>query len=148
MLWQVLTQFVFRLSFGVALAMAITPPRLVTSGFFRVHLWVLLGLNTFVCLGAATRSDLFPHPQGVLSAAVAGGITSYLGSIIWLYEKANAGRVALAIVAICGVVGSICSSLLSTSVEIPWNIGMAMADLLTGGLLLGATLSAMLLGHW
>ena len=38
-----LVEFLFRLTFGVATAMALTPAKWVTSGFFRVHLWVLLG---------------------------------------------------------------------------------------------------------
>ena len=42
----ILTQFGFRLSFGLSVAMAVTPARLVTSGFYRVHLLVIMGLNT------------------------------------------------------------------------------------------------------
>jgi len=45
-----LTEFLFRLTFGVASAMAITSPRDVTSGFFRIHLWVLLGIQTLAAL--------------------------------------------------------------------------------------------------
>ena len=48
MLWQILVQFLFRLAFGLAAAMALTSPRWVTPGFYRVHLWVGLGINTFV----------------------------------------------------------------------------------------------------
>ncbi|MCP3693713.1 MAG: hypothetical protein GY917_16040, partial [Planctomycetaceae bacterium] len=61
MLWQILLQFILRLTFGVALAMTITPSRLVTSGFYLVHLWVLMGVNVFGSLvlfsGVSTSSD-------------------------------------------------------------------------------------------
>ena len=56
LLWEIL-QFVLRLSFGVSLAMAITNPRHVTSGFFKVHLWVIMGLNVFGGLVVWTVSD-------------------------------------------------------------------------------------------
>ena len=36
--WQILIEFLFRLTFGIAVSMALTPSRLVTSGFFRIHL--------------------------------------------------------------------------------------------------------------
>ena len=84
MLWQILLQFILRLTFGVALAMTITPSRLVTSGFYRVHLWVLMGVNVFGSLilfsGDSTSSDPW-----VLSLLVPGlALFSYLGSVIWL----------------------------------------------------------------
>ena len=61
---QLLIQFVFRLTFGVALAMAITPARHVSSGFYRVHLWVLMGLNTFAALAIYSQTDVL---AGVLT---------------------------------------------------------------------------------
>jgi len=45
-----LLSFALRVSFGFAVAMAITPPRWVGSGFYRVHLWVLLGVFTLAAL--------------------------------------------------------------------------------------------------
>ena len=53
--WQLLIQFVFRLTFGIALAMGVTPSRYVTSGFYRVHLWVLMGLNTLAALAVYSQ---------------------------------------------------------------------------------------------
>ena len=54
-LWPILVQFLLRLIFGVAAAMGVTPPRLVTAGFFRVHLWVLMGLGTVASLAVYTN---------------------------------------------------------------------------------------------
>jgi hypothetical protein len=48
----VLTQFVLRLSFGLAFSMGLTSSRQVTSGYFRNHAYVLLGLNVLATLVA------------------------------------------------------------------------------------------------
>ena len=45
-----LTQFLLRLTFGLAVGMAVTSPRLVSSGYFRNHLYVTLGLSTLAAL--------------------------------------------------------------------------------------------------
>ena len=47
-----LAQFLLRLSFGLAVGMAVTSPRLVSSGYFRNHLYVTLGLTTLAALVA------------------------------------------------------------------------------------------------
>ena len=52
MFGHILLEFLFRLTFGVAAAMACTSSRDVTSGFFRIHLWVLLGVQTLAALAA------------------------------------------------------------------------------------------------
>jgi hypothetical protein len=145
-----LIQFVFRLSFGLALAMAVTPSRLVTSGFYRVHLWVLLGLATLAGLAAFIQRDPL-QPAGpwgwVLLVAIAAAAVSYVGAILWLYERARAGKLAIALVAITSLAGA----LLAT----PWEdypsataVVLALADVASGGLVLGVTMAAMLLGHW
>ncbi|MCP4813342.1 MAG: hypothetical protein GY888_12585 [Planctomycetaceae bacterium] len=147
MLWQILLQFILRLTFGVALAMTITPSRLVTSGFYRVHLWVLMGVNVFGSLilfsGDSTSSDPW-----VLSLLVPGlALLSYLGSVIWLYEAPRAGWAFLFMITIAGLCATVCQQ--------PWEAGpwnghtlLTAANLATSGLLLGSVLTAMLLGHW
>ena len=59
----ILNQFVLRLAFGLALGMALTDARQVTSGYYRNHLYVLLGLlvlATMVALGAPDQFPLAP----------------------------------------------------------------------------------------
>ena len=150
-LWHLLIQFVFRVTFGVALSMGITPARFVTSGFYRVHLWVLMGINVFAGLAIFTRKELIA--QGPFSWQVLFGITvglavlSYIGSVLWLYEKAEAGGLVLFVLALTG--------LIAAGIATPWSeatsgtgIILAFLDLSSSGLLLGVTLSAMFLGHW
>lgn len=141
----ILVQFVFRLTFGMALAMAATPSSLVTAGFYRVHLWVLMGLNTFASLAlfSTLSSD-----QGPLRVAfgVAIGVTlaSYVGAVIWLYERRRAGLIVLLMVMAGGLVGA----LLSTRWELFASRWLAIADVLSSGLIMGTVMTAMLLGHW
>lgn len=188
-LWQILLQFIFSITFGVALAMTITPSRLVTSGFYRVHLWVLMGANVFATLilfslqanpsespvryrcldcrqafevtGTADAALRCPQCESSklvhLSSASATGwlrflaaglvLVSYLGSVIWLYERAQIGQFFLWALTAGG--------LLAGCYARPWPMDMSAfdrilqaADLLTSGLLLGSVLTAMLLGHW
>jgi hypothetical protein len=137
-----LTEFVYRLAFGLALSMALVSPRQVTSGYFRNHLYVLLGLDvlaTLIALANRERYAVWPP--------AAGAVASYLGAVAWLYERAALGRAALLVVA----GANLCASLLgiplddSQTQELLLLRGLAS---ISGGLLLGSTIAAMLLGHW
>ena len=143
----ILTQFVFRLSFGLSVAMAVTPARLVTSGFYRVHLWVVMGLNTLGGLGVYSAPDTFPNRTLVLVLAVVTAVLSFVGSVVWLYERRRAG---IAILYVIGLLSFVAAGL---ATEIPAEttssgILLMSLDVISGGLLLGVTLAAMLLGHW
>lgn len=150
MLLITLIQFVFRTTFGMALAMAVTSDRLVTSGYFRVHLWVLLGLNTLAALSAwsgpghLAGEESLGLLRGVLAAAIVATMLCYVGGVCWLYEQATAGKLFLWLVSLTGLVGA----LLAT----PWHLAgsavLETLDVATGGALLGVTLAAMFLGHW
>ena len=60
--------------------MALTSPRWVTSGFYRNHLYVALGLTTLAGLaGLSAALTWWP--------ALVAAVASYLGAICWLYEK-------------------------------------------------------------
>jgi hypothetical protein len=147
----VLIQFVFRVTFGVALAMGITPARAVSSGFYRVHLWVLMGVNTLASLCVYTQRESLAvrlgHVTPVLGLAIGLTLGSYLGAVLWLYERKAAGVASLFLV----TSGGLLAALFAT----PWppaenftGVSLTLLDIVTSGLLLGSTLSAMFLGHW
>ncbi len=147
MLWQIFLQFIFRLSFGLATTMALTSPRQVSSGFYRIHLWVLLGLGTFGSLVAYSRQSFYANPTLLIGLAITGTLLSYVGSVIWLYEKVLPGMVVLvAVAATCLLVLLVShpSSQLLSSTDWCWIV----LDHITASLLLGSTFAAMLLGHW
>jgi hypothetical protein len=130
---ELLVQFLLRLSFGLAVGMAVTSPTLVSSGYFRNHLYVTLGLTTLAGLVAMGMSPL------VASLAAAAAVLSYIGSVCWLYESKRAGIVTLWLVAACSLFAAWMGA------GPGW---LRAASVVTSGLVLGLTLAAMLLGHW
>ena len=146
----ILVQFVLRLSFGLALAMIVTPSQLVTSGFFRVHLWVVMGLATLAALAALFTQSADAgawYTNGVLLAALVTAAASYVGAVLWLYDQRTAGKILLAVVIASALAGALIDTRWQNYPTSTAQI-LAVADVVTGGLLLGGTMAAMLLGHW
>jgi hypothetical protein len=78
----------------------------------------------------------------LLATAVSAALTSYAGSVIWLYERTGVGRGFLAAVALLNLWGA------AMAIPAPSRSLLALADTFTSGMLLGTTVAAMLLGHW
>jgi hypothetical protein len=139
---SILTQFIFRLSFGLALGMALVSPRQVTSGYYRNHLYVLLGLGALATMAALARGG------GIgLAPPLAVTILSYVGSVLWLYEKPRAGIAALVLVSAAGLWGAWRATDWASASD-PGTTLLGALDPVTGGLVLGLTMAAMFLGHW
>jgi hypothetical protein len=131
-----LVQFALRLTFGVALAMVATPSQKVTSGFFRVHAYVLLGLGALCgLLHGQLGSTIWPALFLVLA--------SYLAAAAWHFEWHRLGKACLILVAALAAWTPSQTTLSSTTGH-SWT----GADSLSAGALLGFSFVAMLLGHW
>ncbi len=175
---NLLIQFLLRLSFGLAAGMAITSPKLVTSGYFRNHLYVTLGLTTLAAMVS------YVSAPSAFWYCIGAAAVSYVGSVCWLYERAAAGKVMLVILLTVSWLGMLSqipylgsSKANSVSFEeryfshyswgdrpntleehekfrqiMLWDIRVVnlsmFAAMTTSGLLLGLTMAAMLLGHW
>ncbi len=139
---SLLTQFIFRLSFGMALGMALTNPRQVTSGYYRIHLYVLLGLGVLATMAALTQDDSL-----ALAPPLSVAILSYAGSVLWLYEKSRAGIGALVLVSAASLWGAWQTNDWHGATDVVTTVLPAL-DTVTGGLVLGITMAAMFLGHW
>jgi hypothetical protein len=138
-----LTQFLLRLAFGLAAGMALVSPRQVSSGYFRNHLYVTLGLTALAAL-VSHASDL-----PAFWPAVAAGALSYVGSVCWLYEKPMAGRSALVLVAAAALWAAHHAQQYRSSPDAHSSLPyLGEASILTSGAVLGVTMAAMLLGHW
>lgn len=144
----ILLQFVYRLTFGMAAAMALTSPRHVTSGYFRNNLYVTLGLSVLATMATLSARDTFTTWIPIAAASL-----SYAGAVAWLYEQPKLGRLFLALVAAVALYGAIegpwkpdpvAQQAHSFAARGLWN----RLDAPTGGLVLGVTMAAMLLGHW
>jgi hypothetical protein len=142
-----LTQFIFRLTFGLSLAMACTSPRRVSSGYYRNNLYVLLGLNVLASLvaGMGLQQPALPLWPSVIAAAL-----SYVGAVLWLYEQPRPGIAALAGIAVAALFGAWLSTGAPESSAAAPSGSAALRWLapVGGGLVLGVTMAAMLLGHW
>jgi hypothetical protein len=131
---SLLSQFLLRLAFGLAVGMAITPPQKVFSGFYRNHLYVTLGLTTLAAL---------PFSYSSISASALAGfaaVLSFFGAAAWLYEAKRLGMVLIVGVAVFSF-ASAWWGLVNKDV---WHT----TALVTSGLVLGITFASMLLGHW
>lgn len=139
---ELLAQFLLRLTFGLSFGMAITSSRLVSSGYFRNHLYVTLGLTTLAALALSQFSAL------AMWLAVLASLLSYVGSVCWLYEAKRAGAVMLWLV----TAGSLAAALVGDPAGDASYAGAAAIlrwiVVPTSGLVLGVTMAAMLLGHW
>jgi hypothetical protein len=138
---SLLAQFLLRLTFGLALGMAITSPKQVTSGYFRNHLYVTLGLATLAALILAKTST------AAMSLAIAAAVLSFIGAACWLYEASRAGRITLALVAACGLASALIANSATTSDTTSNSLWSAL-NVISSGLVLGLVIAAMLLGHW
>ncbi len=126
----------------MALAMALTNPRRVTSGYYRNHLYVLLGLNALATMVALSARDEFS-----LAPPLSAAIFSYIGAVLWLYEKPRAGIVSLALVSATTLWGAWADTAWQRAESVSATILTAL-DPVTSGLVLGITIAAMFLGHW
>ena len=147
-IWQILVEFLFRLTFGIAVTMGITPSRRVTSGFFRIHLWVLMGICTFAVPAIYTTRNLSADGGGLwwwqLGMAVGCAATSYIGAVVWMYEATRPGKAAIWIVAALALAGM----LLPLAESTEGITVLKTLDRISGSLVLGSVTTAMLLGHW
>ena len=156
---QILVQFLFRLSLGVAGAMFVTSPKQVTSGFFRVHSWVTMGLAAFAAVilylqhpgdgvEAVTETELAAS-RWAFWTAVSVAVLSYMAAVVWLYEAHTLGRWLLLFVSLAAVFGA-SQTLIFQPLDQPsvWQSVVAHLDLLSGSFLVGTVITAMFLGHW
>jgi len=141
-----LVQFLLRLTFGLAIGMAITSPKQVTSGYYRNHLYVALGLSALAAMLSRSVATAAFWP----AVCVAG--LCYIGSVAWLYEKHELGR---GLLLLTGAI-SLCGTWLLLDQQGPpgdlsdnhWVFALSVVASASSGLTLGITLATMLLGHW
>src|SRR5262245_58722010 len=136
----ILAQFLLRLAFGLAVGMGITSSRQVSSGYFRNHLYVTLGLSTLAALVLVTISST------AMWFAAAAALLSYFGSAAWLYESPRFGKIDLWLVAACAIAAAIFTPFgaQTTTHSDAWHT----FAIVSSGAVLGITFAAMLLGHW
>jgi hypothetical protein len=155
---EILSQFLLRLAFGLAVGMVITSPQRVSSGFFRNHLYVTLGLTTLATLVLARSFG----PAAALAALAA--VCSFIGAASWLYEAKRAGLALICAVALYSFLAALIGQMIAKENVVVANTtggstetvlihlktlgDFRKVSVITSGLVLGFTFAAMLLGHW
>ena len=137
---EILSQFLLRLAFGLAVGMGITSSRKVSSGFFRNHLYVTLGLTT---LAGMVLSNQLALARGL---AFAAAFFSFVGAAAWLYESNRFGKLFVWSVVVFAVAAAV-TDISKTRSTLELGASHPIAAV-TSGLVLGVTFAAMLLGHW
>lgn len=146
---SLLIVFLLRLTLGLTAAMALVSHRQVSSGYFRNHLYVALGLATLAALLCRWQAP------AAFWYAVAAAVVSYAGVVAWLYEAPRVGKTALVLVALAALAGLMAVEN-GAATDADAGVGstpelarvLRTIQPLSSSLLLGSTLAAMLLGHW
>ena len=129
--------------------MLLTSSKIVTSGFFRVHLWVIMGLNVFgvLVIWTAGAEQVPTQHVSLLTLVIVNAITSYVAASIWIYEKARAGKLALLVVTILMLTSAYLTTDFPENHTTPQIISVLL-EIVSSGALVGAVMMSMLLGHW
>ena len=152
-----ITQFAIRLILGMSTVWCVLPRSQVTSGFFRIQMLVTLGLSVLAAMAAGELAGPVisgqPGEAAILSAGTIRtlmGLTavlSFVGSVYWTLERrAAGGRFGFAIAALalaCAVLNCV-----STTSAATWPGTLYWLSEIATGLVSGAAVGGMLLGHW
>lgn len=139
MTFPMLADFALRLACGLAALLLLTPWRLVPPAFFRTHCQVILGLLVLAALDASRLQARGP----VLAAVVAAAVLGYAAAVAW-----GLGLPAVAVPATALIVLTCAGVLVTVSRSAdPGLWAVNGAGRLASAFLMGATLTAMLLGH-
>jgi hypothetical protein len=135
-----LADFSIRLAFGLAISVLLVPLQAVPLPFFRTQAHVILGLLVLGALDQARAGG----PNGSLGLVVSAAISGYLSSVAW---GLGLRRFGLATAAVC----ALATAGWILALRAPHDAGLWAANAasrLSSGFVLGATLTAMLLGHY
>jgi hypothetical protein len=129
------TTFCLRLALGMIAPMMILPAAIVPPRFFRVQFLAALPLILLAGLFVSESKDTLFWVSTGLALAFATA-----GSVVWHTEEAPFGRTLFCLVALAAG-----GALLSLTIEEPvlWKL----IDNFASALMLGAAISAMLMGH-
>jgi hypothetical protein len=132
--------FCLRLAVGLMAALALLSPAQVNSRFYRAHCWIALGLTIVAAVFAREMAG-----TALWFTLGAGVALAFLGSVIWALERAPGGRIVIVLTSLT----------LAVSLGfVEWDRGDAsdfgrrLATDVASAALLGAALTAMLLGHF
>ncbi len=132
--------FGLRLALGMMAALALLSPTQVNPRFYRAQFWIVLGLTAAAAVFARDLAGL-----ALWIALGLGLLLAFLGSVVWSLEGAPAGRwiIGMNLVSLAAGLG-----LAEWGRPEAGELGWRLADDAASAALLGAVMTAMLLGHF
>jgi hypothetical protein len=134
-----LADFALRLACGLAALLLLTPWRQVPPRFFRTHCLVILGLLSLAFLDVSRFSASGPLVIPIVAAAT----LTYFATVTWGLGLVRLGS-PLTVLILAACAGDLVAASQSLDPAI-WRLNAAVR--LASAFLMGATLTAMLLGH-
>jgi len=145
-----IAQFALRLLCGMSLMWSIMPRDKVTVGFFRIQMLLALGLSVLVALtlnSAGGAESIWGQPAA-LGGCISLAATAFVGSVVWTLGRRRAGAGCVYTIAIVSIL-LLLSVRTSSANSLLTPIGLlGAASELSSGMMVGGTVTAMLLGHW
>jgi len=135
-----LSVFTLRLAAGMIACLLLLSPAQVNPRFYRVHFLTALGLAGLAAVFAGAAGG---WAVGTLLAA--GMALALAGSVSWFLEKAPGGR-ALIVLTALALAGALACLEAADPAAVRAPVRTALTDL-TSAAVLGAALTAMLMGH-
>lgn len=141
----------FRLLWGMALSWCLAPREEITSGFFRIQMLVALALSVLGVLTFATEPPAGSRMlmSGGWLSLLAGGIAivAFIDSVLWTLERRRGAEKGLWLVLGMSALGMVGASPPASLAGHPAAV-QRICSAFSSGWLMGAALTAMLLGHW
>jgi hypothetical protein len=155
---MLLAVFCLRLALGMLACLLLLRPDLggaprpaspttdrVQPGFWRTHFLVALGLLSLAAVWLGGEA-----PAGLLALLIAGAGLAFAGSVVWSLERAPLGRTLIVLTCLAcagGLVGMEMLHAPTMAGEAPVPVWLNLLGDATAAGLLGAAVTAMLLGH-
>jgi hypothetical protein len=134
-----LAVFGLRLAVGLLACLLLLPSSQIHPRFYRTQLLTVLGLATLALVFVWDTATGWTIPL-----LIAGVVLAFAGSIIWFLEGAPGGQLLIVLTALVLAVGL---GQLETALDPSLSPALVLLGSLTSAALLGAALSAMLMGH-
>lgn len=140
-----LAVFSLRLALGMVATLLVLDPAQVNPRFFRAHFQIALGI--------ALAALLFAHLAALLSVGLAvclvvGMVGATLASVVYAFEGAPTGRTLTVATTVAFATGlALLGRAVETTAVENGRTAWVQADNFTSAALLGAAMTAMLLGH-
>ena len=135
-----LSVFALRLAVGMTACLLLLSPAVVNPRFYRVHFLTALGL-----IGLAAVFARGAAGWALWTLLIGGVIFALAGSISWFLEKAPGGR-TLIVLTVLAAAGALACLDAADPAGARAPVATALADV-TSAAVLGAALTAMLMGH-